>query len=77
MKTELSIHYDQKGDVLEIRLGKPTKSYFEDKGNDIFQRIDEKTKEIKGYTIFNFKKRSAKLKDIGIKIPAQIKLLTS
>ena len=45
MKNKLNIYYDQEGDFLEIRIGKPTESIYEDIGDDIFQRIDNKTKE--------------------------------
>ncbi|MBN2422956.1 hypothetical protein JXB41_07050 [Candidatus Woesearchaeota archaeon] len=55
MKKKLFIHYDPKGDLLEIRFGKPTESYYEDMGDDVFQRRDQKTKEITGYAFFNVK----------------------
>lgn len=66
-KEKTYISYDEEGDLLEIRMGKPTISYMEDLGNDIFQRIDEKTGKTKGFTIINFKKRSEKK---AIEIPA-------
>ena len=64
------------GDFLELRVGKPTPSIYNDIGNDIFQRLDEKTGEVKGFAIFNFKKRTEKVKDINISLPVEIKILS-
>jgi len=70
MENKLVVHYDDEGDVLEIRMGEPTESYMKDLGDDIFERRDEETENLKGFTIFNFKKRSASLKDININLPS-------
>jgi uncharacterized protein YuzE len=75
MKEKLNIHYDGKSDVLELRLGEPTESYYEDLGNDLFERRDEKTKEIKGFAIFNFKKRTEKGETIDVTLPAKLQLV--
>ncbi len=77
MKGKLSIHYDEEGDFLELRIGGPTESYYEDLGDDIFQRIDEKTKEIKGFAVFNFRKRTEKQMDIDVDLPVNIQLIPS
>ena len=61
-KEKLYFRYDKEGDLLIIRLGKPTKSYYHGLGNDIFQRIDGKTKKVKGYMIVNFNKLNQKNK---------------
>lgn len=74
MKNKLHIYYDQEGDFLELRIGKPTPSVYNGIGNDIFQRIDEKTGEIKGFAVFNFKKRTDKLKEIEVPMPVGIKI---
>ena len=67
MKEKMFVHYDAEGDFLEIRFGKPTESYYEDTGDDIFKRIDEKTKKVRGYAFFNIKKRQEQQpKDIEI-----------
>ena len=73
MKDKLSIHYDEEADFLELRIGKPTPSIYDDMGNDIFQRKDEKTGKIKGFAVFNFKKRS-KFKEISVPLPINISL---
>ena len=70
MKQKLYIHYDPEGDFLEVRFGKATPSYYEDRGDDVFERHDEKTKKIKGYAFFNVQKRKEKeLQDIEVIIP--------
>ena len=74
MKDNLNVYYDQEADYLELRIGKPTPSTFDRMGNDIFKRIDNKTGKIKGFAIFNFKKRTQKLKDISIPLPVELKL---
>lgn len=66
MKEELSIYYDKEGDFLEVRIGKPTIAYFKDLGNDVFERIDEKSSEVRGISIANFKKRIENLKPIRV-----------
>ena len=74
MKEKLHIYYDEEGDFLELRIGKPTPSVYNDIGKDVFQRIDEKTGETKGFAVFNFKKRTEKLKDVEVPLPVSIKL---
>jgi len=51
------IHWDAEGDFLEVRFGKPTPSYYEDNGDDVFERRDEETGEVRGYAFFNFMKK--------------------
>lgn len=74
MTQELSVYYDEEGDLLEIRIGKPTIAYMKDLGNDIFERVDDKTGEIKGFSILNFKKRTEKLKPIEVSLPLKLKI---
>ena len=74
MKDKLNIHYDEEGDFLELRIGKPTKSYYEEIKDDIFERRDERTNKVKGLAIFNFKKRTKNMKDLELDIPFEIKL---
>jgi len=72
-KDKMHVHYDKEGDVLEIRIGKPTVGYLKDLGEDVFEKIDQKTREINGFVIVNFKKRSGK-NSIDIPIPANLKI---
>lgn len=64
--TKLRIHYDPEGDVLEVRFGKVTPSYYEDVGNDTFERRDEETDRVTGYKFFNVKKSQ----EIEVDLPA-------
>ena len=71
-KKNLHVHYDEEGDLLEIRMGDPTKGYMKSIGNDLFERIDEETGEIRGYTILNFKKRAEKTKSFDVLLPFKL-----
>jgi uncharacterized protein YuzE len=66
MKNKINIHYDEEGDILEIQIGEPTPSYYEEIKEGIFERIDEKTGEIRGFAIFSFRERIKKEGDINI-----------
>jgi len=66
----MSLHWDQEGDFLEVRFGKPTPSYYEDLGDDVFERRDEETGKVKGFAFFNFmKKQSKQPQDITVELP--------
>ncbi len=70
MKQKMFIHFDAEGDFLEVRFGKPTAAYYQDLGNDIFERRDEKTDTIKGYAFFKvLKKMKKQPKDIIVEVP--------
>ncbi len=64
MKEKTAIMYDEVGDILEVRVGKPSQAYFEDLGNDIFERKEERTGKTKGFVILNFKKRVDKKESV-------------
>ena len=73
MSQKMHIHWDSEGDHLEVRFGKPTPSYYEEAGNDVFERRDEKTGKIVGFAFFNVQKRKTKvLQDIVVDIPATL-----
>ncbi len=67
----LEIYYDTEADILEIFIGEPTPCYFNETDDDLFEGKDKKTNELKGFKIFNFKKRGS-MKDIKISLPANI-----
>ena len=73
MKEKFMIHYDEEGDLLELRMGEPTDAYYKDLGDDVFERIDSKTGELKGLAIFNFKRRNEKQASIDLELPVKIK----
>jgi len=66
----MHIYYDKEGDYLEIRFGEPTEATYEKIGPDTFVRIDKKTKEIKGYAVYNVQKSSGA--SIDVQIPVAI-----
>lgn len=69
-KENLNIYYDAEADILEVQIGEPTESYFDEIDDDLFEGHDEKTGELKGYKIFNFTKRG--IRDIKIPLPANV-----
>ena len=70
MNQKMHIHWDAAGDFLEVRFGEATASYYEDIGNDIFERHDEVTDEVKGYAFFNVQKRKqVQSQDIEVNVP--------
>ncbi|MEK6926013.1 MAG: hypothetical protein AABW50_01925 [Nanoarchaeota archaeon] len=69
----LEIYYDNETDILEIFIGEPAESYFDEIDDDLFEGRDEKTNELKGFKIFNLVKRGG-MKDIRIPLPANVKI---
>lgn len=70
MTEKMFIHWDAEGDFLEVRFGPPTASYYEDVGEDRFERRDEETGKVKGYAFFNFmKKNMEEPQDIEVELP--------
>ncbi len=65
MKKEIDVYYDEEGDYLEIHIGEYTEDYGEEREDFIFECIDEKTKEVVGIGIFEFKQR---VKDNEVKL---------
>ena len=72
MKGQISIHYDEEGDFLEIMFGEPRSDYGDHLSEDIVLFKDQETNEILGVGIFNFKKRAKNLKDILAELPFTI-----
>ena len=66
---KMHIYYDKEGDYLEIRFGEPAESYYEKVAPDTFVRIDEKTRGIIGYAIFNLQKGGSTPKAVDFEIP--------
>ena len=68
----MRIYYDEDGDYLEIFIGGPMPNYGEDISPGVTVFKDEKTDEIIGVGILNFRKKSKDLKDIELKLPFKI-----
>jgi uncharacterized protein YuzE len=68
MEKRLRFSYDQEGDVLDISIGKPKKAISNEIVGDFFVRTDPKTKQIVGFSILNFKKKTSK-KNGNLQVP--------
>lgn len=71
----MRVYYDDEGDYLEIRIGEPTENYGEEISEDITIFKDEKTDEVVGIGIMNFKNKT-NLNNLEINLPLDIKLFT-
>lgn len=76
MKGNMSLYYDEEEDFLEINIGKHTEGYFKNIGKGIFERIDKKTKQIKGIMVMGFRKRTKSNKNIAIPLPVKIEMFS-
>ena len=74
MKGRLTIYYDEEGDFLEIGMDEYKEGSFKNLGLGVFEKIDEKTKEVVGIAIMGFKKRTNKLETVKIDLPMKIEL---
>ena len=76
MKDELNIYYDEETDLLELIIGKTTPAYYEEIKDGVFERIDEKTGKIRGFSVFSLKKRM-KNGNINVPLPVKVQLSSS
>ena len=60
----MNFTYDKEGDILDISLGRPKKAISEEISEDIFIRLEPKTKKIIGFMILNFEKRFSRTRKI-------------
>ena len=74
MEDKMNIYYDEEGDFLEITTGNIDNCYFDNFGNGIFKIVDKSTKEVKGFAIFSFKKRTKNLEDLKISLPFKLEI---
>ena len=72
MNRKMHIHWDPEADHLEVRFGKVKPSYYENVGDDVFERRDEETNKVIGYAFFNVQKRKKQVpQDIVVDIPTE------
>ncbi len=64
MEKALNFTYDKEGDILDISLGRPASAISEEISEDIFIRLNPKTKKILGFMILNFEKKFGKTRKI-------------
>ncbi len=74
MKGKMRIYYDKEADYLEIRIGEPRPNYGEEFSDEITIFKDEKTDEVVGIGILNFKNKT-NLNNLEIDLPLDISLL--
>ena len=68
----LNLLYDKEADVLYFSKGKPQPSDISDEAeNEVIIRKNPKTREITGFTILNFSKKSKKATS-SIKLPVEV-----
>ena len=67
----IELYYDAKGDILEIIIGEPSSCVFDEVDDDVFEARDERTNELKGYKVMNFRKRGG-MKSVRIPLPANV-----
>jgi len=75
MKGKMRVYYDEEGDYLEIRIGESTENYGEDVNNDITIFKDERTDEVVGIGILNFKEK-ANLNNLEVDLPIDISFIS-
>mgnify|MGYP001588897626 CR=1 FL=1 len=76
MKGKMNIYYDEEADYLEIFVGDPRPNYGEEVAEGITLFKDEKTDEVIGIGILNFRKKSKSLDEIKLDIPVDIGLFS-
>lgn len=72
MKGQMSIHYDGEGDYLEIFIEDAGQTCGEDIGEDITLFRSEKTGEVVGIGILNFKTRTKSFNDVKLNLPFNV-----
>jgi uncharacterized protein YuzE len=72
MKGKMSLCYDEEGDYLEIFIEGSSPTYGEEIGEDITLFRGEKTGEVVGVGILNFKKRTNTLNELKLNLPFEI-----
>ena len=78
MAETLRFAYDREGDILDIALGRPRRAISREIEDDVFVRIDPKSKKVIGFSILNFTKWFKDLDDSRpIPITAQFSLSRS
>lgn len=68
------LEYDQEGDILYLTRGMLTKQDLsEELGDDVVIWRNKKTKEVSGFTVLNFSKRTSK-KTSKLDLPFEVEL---
>ena len=68
----MRLYYDEEGDYLTIFIGDSKPNYGEDVDDDITLFKDERTNEVIGVGILNFKERAKSLNSIELNLPFKV-----
>lgn len=68
----MRIYYDEEGDYLTIFVGEPKSNYGEDISEGITLFKNQKTGEIMGVGILEFRRRAKSLNEIDLKLPFKV-----
>jgi len=72
---KIELNYDPETDLLEIFIGSPVPSFYNEISDDLFEGQDKKTGKLTGYKIFNLSKRKQGwMKSVKISLPANIRI---
>jgi hypothetical protein len=72
---KIELNYDPETDLLEIFIGDPVPSYFDEIESDLFEGRNKETSELTGYKIFNLSKRRQEwMKSVKISLPAHMNI---
>ncbi len=75
MAETLRFAYDRQADILDIALGRPRRAISREIQDDLFVRLDPKSKRVIGFSILNFTKWFKDLDDTRpIPVTAQFSL---
>lgn len=78
MNKKIELNYDPETDLLEIFIGNPVPSYFDEIEDDLFEGRSKETNELTGYKIFNLSKRKQGwAKSVKISLPANVDITSS
>ena len=74
-KQKLNFAYDTESDILDISIGKPMKAISNEIADVFFVRVHPRTKQIVGFSVLNFKKRTTKQNgEISVPIHAEFSM---
>ncbi len=72
---KIEINYSPETDLLEIFIGDPVPSYYNEIDDDLFEGRSKETNELIGYKIFNLSKRKQEwTKSVKISLPANVNI---
>ena len=74
--TKKEINYEPETDLLEIFIGEPVPSYFNEIDDDLFEGRGKEANKLTGYKIFNLSKRKKQewMKSVKISLPANVSI---